>query len=84
MAISTNTFTINAGYAQSDMILQLESSFAWLGWHDKCDHTGIVTGLTAMRGQYQQDPLLRYLLRQRFFLVRLARDPNLECCLCKL
>ena len=58
MAISTNTFTINAGYAQSDLVLQLESSFAWLGWHDKCDHTGIVTGLTAMRGQYQQDPLV--------------------------
>lgn len=56
MAISTNTFTINAGYAKSDLLIQLESSFTWLGWHDKCDHTGIVTGIVE-RGMYQTDPL---------------------------
>ena len=51
MAISTNTFTINAGYAKSDLLIQLESSFTWLGWHDKCDHTGIVTGIVE-KGMY--------------------------------
>jgi hypothetical protein len=56
MAISTNTFTINAGYAKSDLLIQLESSFTWLGWHDKCDHTGIVTGIVE-KGMYQLDPL---------------------------
>ena len=45
MAISTNTFTINANYTKPDMINQLEDAFTWLGWHDKCDHTGLVTGL---------------------------------------
>ena len=56
MAISTNTFTINAGYPKSDLLIQLESSFTWLGWHDKCDHTGIVTGIVE-KGMYQLDPL---------------------------
>tara|TARA_B100001250_G_scaffold114857_1_gene97293 strand:+ start:847 stop:2319 length:1473 start_codon:yes stop_codon:yes gene_type:complete len=57
MAISTNTFTINAGYAKSDLVLQMESALSWLGWHDKCDHTGIVTGIVNL-GQYQADPLV--------------------------
>ena len=55
MAISTNTFTINASYSKGDMITQLESAFTWLGWHDECNHTGIITGLVD-RGMYQQDP----------------------------
>ena len=54
MAISTNTFTINANYTKGDMINQLEDAFTWLGWHDKCDHTGIVTGLVDY-GIYQDD-----------------------------
>ena len=54
MAISTNTFTINSSYTKQDMITQIESAFTWLGWHDKCDHTGIVTGLVDY-GMYQDD-----------------------------
>ena len=45
MAISTNTFSLSASYTKQDMINQLEDAFTWLGWHDKCDHTGLVTGL---------------------------------------
>ena len=55
MAISTNTFTINANYAKADIITQLESAFTWLGWHDVCNHTGIVTGMVD-KGMYQDDP----------------------------
>ena len=55
MAISTNTFTINASYTKGDMITQLESAYTWLDWHDECNHTGIITGLVD-RGMYQQDP----------------------------
>ena len=54
MAISTNTFTINANYTKADMINQLEDAFTWLGWHDKCDHTGLVTGCVDY-GMYQDD-----------------------------
>ena len=54
MAISTNTFTINSSYTKQDMITQLESAFTWLGWHDKCDHTGLVTGIVDY-GMYQDD-----------------------------
>ena len=54
MAISTNTFTINANYAKADIITQLESAFTWLGWHDVCNHTGIITGLVD-KGMYQDD-----------------------------
>ncbi len=49
MAITTNTFTINAGFARSDVITQLESAFTWLGWHGGT-HTGIVTGISAYSG----------------------------------
>ena len=45
MAISTNTFSLSASYTKQDMINQLEDAFTLLGWHDKCDHTGLVTGL---------------------------------------
>ena len=54
MAISTNTFTLNANYTKAAMINQLEDAFTWLGWHDKCDHTGLVTG-TVDYGMYQDD-----------------------------
>ncbi len=54
MAISTNTFTLNASYTKQQVITQLEDAFTWLGWHDKCDHTGIVTGLVDY-GMYQDD-----------------------------
>jgi len=54
MAISTNTFTLNANYTKAAMINQLEDAFTWLGWHDKCDHTGIVTGVVDY-GMYQDD-----------------------------
>ena len=50
MAITTNTFTINAGYARSDLIKQLENAFTWLGWHDSTPVTGIVTGWSAVTG----------------------------------
>ena len=54
MAISTNTFSLNSSYTKQQMITQLEDAFTWLGWHDKCDHTGIVTGLVDY-GIYQDD-----------------------------
>ena len=54
MAISTNTFSLSASYTKQDMINQLEDAFTWLGWHDKCDHTGLVTGLVDY-GIYQDD-----------------------------
>ena len=54
MAISTNTFTIHANYTKADMINQLEDAFTWLGWHDMCDHTGLVTGFVDY-GMYQDD-----------------------------
>ena len=55
MAISTNTFSINASYTKGNMITQLESAYTWLGWHDECNHTGIITGCVD-RGMYQSDP----------------------------
>ena len=54
MAISTNTFSLSASYTKQDMINQLEDAFTWLGWHDKCDHTGLVTGVVDY-GMYQDD-----------------------------
>ena len=33
---------------------RLEDAFTWLGWHDKCDHTGLVTGFVDF-GMYQDD-----------------------------
>ena len=54
MPISTNTFSLNSGYTKQQMITQLEDAFTWLGWHDKCDHTGIVTGLVDY-GIFQDD-----------------------------
>lgn len=49
MAITTNTFTINAGFARSSILTQLESAFTWLGWHGDT-HTGICTGISVYSG----------------------------------
>ena len=49
MAISTNTFTISAGFARSDCILQLESALSWAGLHGE-SVSGIVTGISAYSG----------------------------------
>lgn len=49
MAISTNTFRVNAGWAKSDVILQMEQAFAWMGWHHGYE-TGHVVGLSTFWG----------------------------------
>lgn len=49
MAITTNTFTINAGFAKSAVLTQLEDAFTWLGWHGST-HTGIATGIVVYSG----------------------------------
>jgi len=49
MAITTNTFTKNAGYAQTDVIYQMEEALTWLGWHGG-SVSGIVTGINAYSG----------------------------------
>jgi hypothetical protein len=42
MAITTFTVSKNAGWARTDVILQLEEAFTWLGWHGDTI-SGIVT-----------------------------------------
>lgn len=49
MAISTNTFTISAGFARSDCILQLEEALSWAGLHGE-SVSGIVTGISVYSG----------------------------------
>lgn len=49
MAITTNTFKINAGFARSDILTQLESAFNWLGWNAGT-LTGICTGISVYSG----------------------------------
>lgn len=49
MAITTTTVSINAGWAKTNVIEQLESAFTWLGWHGDIQ-TGIVTGISAYSG----------------------------------
>jgi hypothetical protein len=49
MAITTTTISINAGWARTDVITQLESAFTWLGFHGSTQ-TGIVTGISAYSG----------------------------------
>lgn len=49
MAISTNTFRINAGWAKSDVILQMEQAFSWMGWNYGYE-TGHVIGLGTFWG----------------------------------
>ena len=45
MAITTTTISKNAGWARTDVILQLEEAFTWLGWQANTV-SGIVTGFT--------------------------------------
>lgn len=49
MAITTNTFTISAGFARTDCIEQLEEALSWAGLHGET-LSGIVTGISAYSG----------------------------------
>jgi len=49
MAITTTTISKAAGWARTDVVLQLESAFSWLGWHGSTQ-SGIVTGISAYSG----------------------------------
>ena len=49
MAITTTTITKAAGWARTDVIIQLEEAFAWLGWHG-ATHTGIAQTITSYSG----------------------------------
>ena len=49
MAITTTTITKAAGWARTDVILQMEEAFTWLGWHGDTQ-TGIVTGISVYDG----------------------------------
>ena len=49
MAISTNTFKINAGWARTEVIGQLEQAFAWAGAHG-AGVSGVITSISAYSG----------------------------------
>ena len=49
MAITTSTFTVNAGWAKSDVITQMETAMTSLGWNDGTQ-TGQVIGLGTFFG----------------------------------
>jgi len=49
MAITTTTISKSAGWARTDVVLQIEEAFTWLGWHGGTQ-TGIVTGISAYSG----------------------------------
>jgi hypothetical protein len=49
MAITTTTISKNAGWARTDVILQLEEAFTWLGFQGDTI-SGIVTGISAYSG----------------------------------
>jgi hypothetical protein len=49
MAITTTTISKNVGWAATDVILQLQEAFTWLGWHGDTI-SGIVTGISAYSG----------------------------------
>jgi hypothetical protein len=49
MAITTETFKVNVGWAKSDIILQMESALTSLGWHGGTQ-TGQVIGLGTFWG----------------------------------
>ena len=49
MAITTTTISKSAGWARTDVILQMEEAFTWLGWHGDTQ-TGIVTGISDYDG----------------------------------
>ena len=49
MAITTSTFTVNAGWAKSSIITQIESAMTSLGWNDGTQ-TGQIIGLGTFFG----------------------------------
>ena len=49
MAITTSTFTVNAGWAKSDVITQMETAMTSLGWNDGTQ-TGQIIGLGTFFG----------------------------------
>lgn len=49
MAITTTTISKGPGWARTDVILQLEEAFTWLGWHGETK-SGIVTSITGYSG----------------------------------
>ena len=49
MAITTSTFTVNAGWAKSSIITQMETAMTSLGWNDGTQ-TGQVIGLGTFAG----------------------------------
>jgi len=49
MAVSISTITKAAGWARTDIVLQLEEAFTLLGWHGGTQ-TGIVTGISTYSG----------------------------------
>lgn len=49
MAITTTTISRSAGWARTDVVLQLEEAFTWLGWHGDTV-SGIVTGISDYSG----------------------------------
>ena len=49
MAITTSTFTVNAGWAKSDVITQMETAMTSLGWNDGTQ-TGQIIGLGTFIG----------------------------------
>ena len=49
MAITTTTISKNAGWGRTDVIIQLEEAFTWLGFHGS-QISGIVTGISAYNG----------------------------------
>lgn len=49
MAITTNTFRVNPGWARSDVITQMETALTWLGWQAGTE-TGHIVGLSSFSG----------------------------------
>jgi len=49
MAITTSTFTVNAGWAKSSIITQMESAMTSLGWNDGTE-TGQIIGIGTFFG----------------------------------
>jgi len=49
MAITTTTIVKNAGWGRTDVIIQLEEAFTWLGLHGT-QISGLVTSISAYSG----------------------------------
>ena len=49
MAITTETFKINAGWGKTDIIQQMDDAIGWLGWHGG-ERSGFVVGLGTVIG----------------------------------